>query len=139
MWKETFDGVGKLIRGSTAVSDYEVFRGCFEEIRNLIKGISIAVKDTSRLQGDSVLLKSPEKLSSAPTSSWEVIDLTVDESKTTLGLADLRVITKDLAIARIRGSFTDLRTAHHSLLETADSVINIASPLPQGTHLSGVI
>jgi hypothetical protein len=158
VWKEIFDGVEKLMRGDTEVRDYEVFRRYFEDIRHVIKGISGAVKNIDRLCGRPVpgkaALTSPEPLETPPLTpatltvaeiidltadGTEVIDLTADDTETTLGLADLRGITKTLAMARIRGSFTDLRVAHKSLLEMADAVLKTSPPLPEDQNLVEVI
>lgn len=157
-WKEAFDGVEKLICSDTEVKDYGIFRRHFGDIRNLIKGIDIAVKNIDRLQGKAphvdLMPSSPRSLetnspSPVPARSrevidltaevHEVIDLTLDKSEASLGRTNLRAITKALAMARIRGSFTHLRAAHDSLLEMADSVLKAAFPLPKDMQLLGVI
>jgi hypothetical protein len=158
IWKEIFDGVERLMRGDTEVKDYEVFRRYFEDIRHVIKGISGAVKNIDRLCGrpvpGKVVSTSPKPPETPPPTPatlavpevidltgevHEVIDLTADDSEAALGLADLRGHTKTLAMARIRGSFTDLRVAHKSLLEMADNVLKASSPLPKDQHLVDVI
>lgn len=157
-WKEVFDGVEKLICGNIKAKDYEVFRRYFEDIRNLIRGIDIAVKNTDRLQGKPAPLRfvspsprSPEALSLTPAPArsreiidltvepYDAIDLTVDDTSPSLGLPGLRVLTKALAIARIRGSFIDLRVAHDRLLRMADNVLEAAAPLPEDMQLLGVL
>jgi hypothetical protein len=158
IWKEISDGVERLMRGDTEVKDYEVFRRYFEDIRHVIKGISGAVKNIDRLCGrpvpGKVVSTSPKPPETPPPTPatlavpevidltgevHEVIDLTADDSEAALGLADLRGHTKTLAMARIRGSFTDLSVAHKSLLEMADNVLKASSPLPKDQHLVDVI
>jgi hypothetical protein len=158
VWKEMFDGVEKMMRGETEVKDYEVFRRYFEDIRHVIKGISGAVKNIDRLCGRpvpgkvaSTSPKPPETPPPTPATLavpevidltgevHDVIDLAADDSEAALGLADLRGITKTLAMARIRASFKDLRVAHKSLLEMADNVLKTSPPFPEDQHLVEVI
>jgi hypothetical protein len=158
VWKEIFDGVENLMRSDTKVKDYEVFRRYFADIRHLIKGIDVGIKNINRLQDTSPLVsfapmssESPAAPSSGPAAkkprevvdltdeSYEVIDLTTDEPEVSVSLRDLQAITKALAMTRIRGGLTDLKAGHESLLEMADNILKAAAPLQESSRLLGVM
>jgi hypothetical protein len=145
VWKEILVVVKDLVCGQLDVKDYEIFRRYFEGIKHLIKSIQQATKIIDRLQDKAVLEglapESPESLPSLLETGEirEVIDLTADESPVSLGLTDLRAATKALAMARIRGSFKDLRAGHRELLEMADKVVVAASSLPKDERFATVL
>lgn len=148
VWKEISTDVRKMICGETEVKDFRVFQRYFEGMRNLAKSMVTALKDTNRLQGkpvqDEIAPMTPESRPPTPATTGgrpqiidleaavpEVIDLTVDEPQASLGLSGFRAITKAMAMARIRGSFIDLKTEHDRLLSMAENILKIASPLPE--------
>jgi hypothetical protein len=158
VWKEIFDGVEKLIRSDTNVKDYEAFRRYFADVRHVIKGIDVGIKNIDKLQDTSPLVnfapispESPAAPSSGPAAkelrevvdltaeAHEVIDLTGDEPGVSVSLQDLRAITKALAMARIRGGLKDLKAGHDSLLEMADDILKAAAPLQENSRLLGVM
>lgn len=151
VWKEILDVVKDLVCGKSVVEDYEVFRRYFDGVKHLIKSMRKALKNISKLQDKAVsrcLASEPtESLASspAPVPVREVIDLTIeappdvthltaDAPQVSLELMDLRMITKALAMARIRGSFEDLSAGHADLLRMADEMIVRASSLPGDEH-----
>ena len=148
VWKEIPTDVRKLVCGETEVKDYRLFQRYFEGMRNLAKSMVTALKDTNRLQGkpvqDEIAPMTPESRPPTPATTGrgpqiidleaevpEVIDLTLDEPQFSLGLSEFRAITKAMAMARIRGNFTDLKTEHDRLLSMAENILKIASPLPE--------
>jgi hypothetical protein len=157
VWKEIFDGVEKLMRSDTEVKDYEVFRRYFADIRHVIKGIDVGIKNINRVQGTSPLkifapmspespapssdpaAKEPREVVDLTAEDHEVIDLTADEPEVSVSLQDLRAITKVLAMARTRGGLTDLKSGHDSLLEMADNILKAGAPLQESSRLLGVM
>jgi hypothetical protein len=157
VWKEILVEVRDLVRGKSDVKDYELFRRYFDGIKFLITSIQRAIKYTNRVQEKAMLNgptpKSPKSFPPLPATAKlqeiidlamkapEVIDLTADASPVpvSLGLSDVRAVTKALSMARIRGNFKDLRAGHHRLLTLADSTLEVASQLPKDDHVVGVL
>jgi hypothetical protein len=155
IWKEIAVVVKDLVCGDSDVKDYEIFPRNFDGIRYLTKSIQCAIKNINKLQ-DTVLSgalvpNSPESLASTPvparmhkvidltTEAHEDIGLTTDASQGPMGMPGLRVATKALAMARIRGSFKDLNAAHHSLLKSADEVLMATSRSLENEQIVGVL
>jgi hypothetical protein len=155
VWKEILVVVKHMVCGKSDVKDYEVFRRYFDGVRHLIKSMQNTIKNTERLRdkatSDGFALESPESLTSTPAAprvqevidltigKHEVIDLTADASQVSLELSDLRAATKGLAMARIRGSFKDLKAAHQNLLEMADNMAISASRMPKDEHFVSLL
>ena len=155
VWKEISTVVKDLVSGESDVKDYEVFQRYFDGIRHLTKSIRWAIKNINKLQDTALsgglVPNSPESLPSTPApgrmqevidlthEAHEVIDLTTDASQGPMGMSELRVATKALAMARIRGSFKDLKVGHHSLLELADEVLMAASRLLENEQIVDVL
>jgi hypothetical protein len=154
VWKEILIMVKDLVRGRSDVRDYELFRRYFAGIKFLITSIQRAIKYINRRQdeatpnGPTLEPPEPSTLATANAKSQvidltieehEVVDFTADASPVALGLPGLRAITKALSMARIRGSFKDLRAGHRSLLAMADSTHLAVSQLPQDDHITGML
>lgn len=145
VWKEILIVVKDLVCGESDLKDYETFRRYFDGIRHLIKSIQQAIKIVNKLQEnampDGLAPESPESLPATPATgeAREIIDLTIDDLPISIGLTDLRAATKALAMARIRGSFKDLRAGHRELLEMADKIVVAASRLPTNERFASVL
>jgi len=154
VWKEILIVVKDLVRGRSDVRDFELFRRYFDGVKFLIMSIQRAIKYMNKQQ-DKPTSKgaTPEPPESSPLatataksqvidltiSEDEVVDLTADASPVALGLPGLRAITKALSMARIQGSFKDLRGGHRRLLTMADSTHLAVSQLSQDNHIAGML
>ncbi|KAM0708580.1 hypothetical protein Q7P35_005232 [Cladosporium inversicolor] len=69
----------------------------------------------------------------------EIVDLTGETPQVPLRLMDLRAAIKTLAMARIRGSFEDLKAGHRELLKMADRIVEAAPCLPVDERFASVL
>lgn len=155
VWEEILVVVKDLICENSEAKDYEVFRRYFDGARHLIKSMQNAIKTfdevLDKAMPDGHGPNSPESLTSTlmparaqdvidhMIEEQEVVDLTTDASQGPMGLPELREFTKALAMARIRGSFNDLRVGHRSLLTMADNIALAASRLPGDERLASLL
>lgn len=100
---------------------------------------------------DGLAPDSPELITSIPAVArmqevvdltiepHEIVDLTGETPQVPLRLMDLRAAIKTLAMARIRGSFEDLKAGHRELLKMADRIVEAAPCLPVDERFASVL